>query len=68
MSQNEKSLPRMLTDSSPVWLEQVAAVGVEGRSPDNVPGWVSRLIESGVDFADHLLLGGGPVLIDMRGC
>src|SRR5215469_10869629 len=46
-------------------IEQVAAVGVESRSPDNPPGWVSRLVEGGVDFADHLLLGGGPVLIDV---
>ena len=44
---------------------QIAAVYIQRRSPDDLPFLVPCLLETSVDFVDHLLLGGGRVLIDI---
>ena len=44
---------------------QVAAICIQSRSPDDLPALISRLLQTCVYFVDHLLLGSGPVLIDI---
>src|SRR5208283_1344929 len=41
----------------PRGIAQVAAVCVQGRSPGDLPGRISCRVQTGVDFAHHLLLG-----------